>query len=992
VRLAVHDHRPAGTRALRRLLALLCALLVLLACGPARAIQNCHDYTYYALTGRDGAMMAAGTLRNYLAQNGYTRYRYTDARALAGAGIAPMTEQELLQPGDVLLFGDSHSGIVTAQRTVNHYFQTFVSAPVPGRVRATNTVDPRDMDYEVLKGWSVARILKEKRYRQDQIEVWRAPAKDEVQFDATWYEAAKDAGQVNLKLIRSGLGKGPITVRISSEPIVSAPDASDHYDGASAGRSYRLPVDTVSWDNGDKSPKPVTVTILNNDLESGDRGVRFKLALQSGPARLGYYDSARLLLRKAAASADRSQMGGDISFTEDQVQALAARGSVRLVVAREGYTKGAVSVQFETQDDSAMAGADYAPVSGTLSWLDGDNSVRTLDVPILASGAPATESRFMVRLVRPSGGAQLARPSQVTVILQRPPAPGVPTPAVAVDPTRPPSADQAPPDQPLEPPTPPPQRTPQCRYLRITPDKIEVTSARQVVFQAIAVFTDGSELDVTRRAEWQPGPGNSYTAPPDLRFNQQVTITARWRGCEGGASINALAPSWSPPLSHADDLGARGETPAPADYVWYALCDQSGQVVTGHDPSPTQFGILAGPFPGPRGAEQWIPQNCPSKLCTKTGASAVCAQQPPLAPTGGDAYYALCNASGQIVISRAATLAGHITMSPALTGEAGARFWIQTNCPSQSCTRTGACAGASQIRGGGKWAVVCSKAHGGVGLTEYPSIVDSWVLAEHLLSDRDAKNWIAQHCPSERCDGNGRCLAGGPPAPATLPLGLPPGDPLDLYRQRDSSRTPGGRAGSAATGSTARPGRFGLETLGGTPIPERTGTGTGTGTGSGTGSGPGTGTGTGPVVIPTCTTDRDCPGAKCVNNVCTQAPPGTGSTTPSTPVQPATPQTLQWYVLEAVAGFTTNAGVSGAGITHEDCKVTYWAAYGLWPSELQGRLRSIEKDVLSLAAVPLSATNPSVRLLSSRVYQGPSASELKPPAWPPYKLQCSAPY
>jgi len=93
-----------------------------------------------------------------------------------------------------------------------------------------------------------------------------------------------------------------------------------------------------------------------------------------------------------------------------------------------------------------------------------------------------------------------------------------------------------------------------------------------------------------------------------------------------------------------------------------------------------------------------------------------------------------------------------------------------------------------------------------------------------------------------------------------------------------------------------------------------------------------------------------------------------------------------------VAGFTTNAGVSGAGIKHEDCRVTYWAAYGLWPSELQGRLRSIEKDVLSLAAVPLSANNPSVRLLSSRVYQGPSASELKPPAWPPYKLQCSAPY
>jgi hypothetical protein len=69
----MRNHRTPITMTLRRLVALLGALVVLLACSPALAVQNCHDYTYYALTGRDGAMMAAGTLRGYLAQNGYTR-------------------------------------------------------------------------------------------------------------------------------------------------------------------------------------------------------------------------------------------------------------------------------------------------------------------------------------------------------------------------------------------------------------------------------------------------------------------------------------------------------------------------------------------------------------------------------------------------------------------------------------------------------------------------------------------------------------------------------------------------------------------------------------------------------------------------------------------------------------------------------------------------------------------------------------------------------
>ena len=56
----------------------------------------------------------------------------------------------------------------------------------------------------------------------------------------------------------------------------------------------------------------------------------------------------------------------------------------------------------------------------------------------------------------------------------------------------------------------------------------------------------------------------------------------------GSIEFTALAPSWSPPLSHADDFGARGEQQGPADYTWYALCKkETGDIVYGESTDPT---------------------------------------------------------------------------------------------------------------------------------------------------------------------------------------------------------------------------------------------------------------------------------------------------------------------------------------------------------------------------------------------------------------------
>lgn len=788
-------------RAFAVLALLVLSLLAIAWPGVAIAIQNCHDYTYYALTGEDGNMLSAGELRTRLTARGYTRYKYSTSAAVGEQG-----EKGRYRPGDVLLFGDSHSGFVNAAGTIDHYFQSFVGDRLP---RRSEVVDPRDLDYQktLLKGWTVQRILKEHRnYRADQIEIWRKRNPDTVGFVESWGQVTKDAGQVSLAVRRTGSGTGAISVQIVPR------GGSPGFGTASAGVSYRLASDTLDWADGELGTRAVEVEILNSDAEPGDLGLMLGLAVRSGNARPDRWPETTLMINRAPARRDRDQMGGEISFVEDTVNAAPADRQVRLIVTRDGFSKGEVTVEYQSQAGSARPGIDYTSVSGKLTWTESDKGMRSIDVPILAGAGVGAAASFTVTLANPSGGAQLVRPTTVTVNLQRaaPAAPGQAFSGGSRDgPAGAGESERSPPA------APPPARRKECRHLRLSPDAVQIGPGRQLSFSAMAVFSDGSETDVTRLASWQPGPANTYTAPLEVRFNERVIVRARWHDCEGKATIELQAPAWTPPLSHADDRRPGEPGTEPWRPTWYVLCDRSGRVVYGEDTTPALFGIIDGPFMGPRRAEQWIRENCPRTVCTIESTRGVCAREPPVAATGGDnSYHALCDPAGRVVISRSSSLPGHNVLSPALVGEAGARWWIEQNCPSSTCTPGGACVRAGAIRTGGRWAVVCSRRHGGVGFTEYPNRVDSWVWAEHLLSDGDARNWIASNCPSERCDQNGRCLPGSQATALTAqqrPVEVPTGTVLDLYGQREGSRQ---GAGGGNLGPYWGPGgRFSSDTL-----------------------------------------------------------------------------------------------------------------------------------------------------------------------------------
>jgi len=89
-----------------------------------------------------------------------------------------------------------------------------------------------------------------------------------------------------------------------------------------------------------------------------------------------------------------------INVDEDQ-------GSVLIRVERTNALDTIVTVEYATSDDTATAGQDYTPTSGTLTFAAGD-SAQTFSVPILNDGQVEDREEFTVTLANPGVGAVLS--------------------------------------------------------------------------------------------------------------------------------------------------------------------------------------------------------------------------------------------------------------------------------------------------------------------------------------------------------------------------------------------------------------------------------------------------------------------------------------------------------------------------------------------------------------------------------------------------------
>ncbi|HXW11104.1 MAG TPA: Calx-beta domain-containing protein [Steroidobacteraceae bacterium] len=111
---------------------------------------------------------------------------------------------------------------------------------------------------------------------------------------------------------------------------------------------------------------------------------------------------------------------GVLSVVSGGVLGTEGQGQATIAVRRLAGSTGPVSVGYRTRPysarPSAEEGQDYAPVSGTLTWADGESGDRDIVVPILSDALTEVPEYFEVELHGADGGAGLgATVSQVHI-------------------------------------------------------------------------------------------------------------------------------------------------------------------------------------------------------------------------------------------------------------------------------------------------------------------------------------------------------------------------------------------------------------------------------------------------------------------------------------------------------------------------------------------------------------------------------------------------
>jgi hypothetical protein len=181
---------------------------------------------------------------------------------------------------------------------------------------------------------------------------------------------------------------------------------------ALAGSDYTSASGTLSWADGADDTKTFSVTIKDDQLIEGDETFALQLQSPGGGAVLGNVPTTTVTIVDNETAAP-----GTLAFGQASMEVNENVGTITIPVKRIGGSDGAVSVRYVTSDGSALAGSDYAANAGTLSWANGDSSVKNISVPIINDTLIEPKESFAFSITQPTGGATMGSPSSIDVLI-----------------------------------------------------------------------------------------------------------------------------------------------------------------------------------------------------------------------------------------------------------------------------------------------------------------------------------------------------------------------------------------------------------------------------------------------------------------------------------------------------------------------------------------------------------------------------------------------
>jgi plastocyanin len=107
---------------------------------------------------------------------------------------------------------------------------------------------------------------------------------------------------------------------------------------------------------------------------------------------------------------------GTLGFTTAAYSQAETGGHATITLQRTGGSSGTVGVDYATSSGTAVAGTNYTPASGTLTWAAGDTSQKSFNVPVIDDGVQDGTHTVNLTLSNATGGASVGQASAVLSI------------------------------------------------------------------------------------------------------------------------------------------------------------------------------------------------------------------------------------------------------------------------------------------------------------------------------------------------------------------------------------------------------------------------------------------------------------------------------------------------------------------------------------------------------------------------------------------------
>ena len=208
------------------------------------------------------------------------------------------------------------------------------------------------------------------------------------------------AGTVTVNVLLTGEVQGGFTIDYDSADFA-----------AIAGADYTAVSGTLTFAGTDGEVQSIIVPIIDDNLIEPTE--RFLIDLSNLSTTL-------IAINDSQASVDiidNDNIPGTtgISFQNDAITVNEADGTATINVLLTGNVQGGFTLDFDSADNTALAGSDYTAVSGTLTFVGNDGETHPITVPIIDDNVIEPTERLLIDLSNLSTALIAINDTQATV-------------------------------------------------------------------------------------------------------------------------------------------------------------------------------------------------------------------------------------------------------------------------------------------------------------------------------------------------------------------------------------------------------------------------------------------------------------------------------------------------------------------------------------------------------------------------------------------------